>query len=139
MVVPWRGLWFMVHTLATPSCSIETAPLVYTITTRCRGTTLTYLQYLQLQSVGRIHNVKLERGYLRSGGAWALNRIYCRMNTEEGLDSPGESSGFLPEDAVPGASLKGRDPELLKVPELKRWLQCRRASTKGRKPELITR
>ena len=55
------------------------------------------------------------------------------------VKSTGESSSFLPEDAVPGASLKGRDTELLKVPELKCWLQFRGACTKGRKPELITR
>ena len=61
------------------------------------------------------------------------------MNPEERVESPGESSGFLAEDDVLGASLQGRDPELLKVPELKRWLQCRGASTKGRKPELIAR
>ena len=30
---------------------------------------------------------------------------------------------------VPGASLQGRDPSELKVPELKRWLECRAAST----------
>ena len=56
------------------------------------------------------------------------------MNPEERVESAGESSGFLAEDDVPGASLQERNPELLKVPELKRWLQCRRASTKGRKP-----
>ena len=55
------------------------------------------------------------------------------------MESPSESSGFLAGDDVPAASLQGRDPELLKVPELKRWLQCRGASTKGRKPELIAR
>ena len=54
------------------------------------------------------------------------------MNPEEMVESAGESSGFLAEDDVPGASLQGRNPELLKVPELKRWLQCR-------KPELIAR
>ena len=61
------------------------------------------------------------------------------MNPEEMVESAGESSGFLAEDEVPGASLQGRNPELLKVPELKRWLQCMRASTKGKKPELIAR
>ena len=40
---------------------------------------------------------------------------------------------FLNEEQVPGASLRGRDVTTLKVPELKRWLQCRRASTKGLK------
>ena len=31
----------------------------------------------------------------------------------------------LREDEVPGASLRGRDVTSLKIPELKRWLQCR--------------
>ena len=37
----------------------------------------------------------------------------------------------------PGPSLKGRDPSELKIPELKLWLQCRAASTKGKKTDLI--
>ena len=45
----------------------------------------------------------------------------------------------LQEADVPGASLQGRDPSELKVPELKRWLQCRAASTKGKKADLIAR
>ena len=35
------------------------------------------------------------------------------MNPER-VESPSESSGFLAEDDVPGASLQGQDPELLK-------------------------
>ena len=45
----------------------------------------------------------------------------------------------LRECDVPGASLCGRNPGNLKVPELKRWLQCRAASTKGKKRDLIAR
>ena len=41
------------------------------------------------------------------------------------------------ESDIPGASLKDRDPIELKVPELKRWLQCRGASVKGKKTDLI--
>ena len=33
---------------------------------------------------------------------------------------------------VPGASLKGRNSSDLKVPELKQWLECRAASTRGK-------
>ena len=40
---------------------------------------------------------------------------------------------------VPGASLGGRDPGSLKVPELKRWLDCRNASTRGKKADLVLR
>ena len=34
----------------------------------------------------------------------------------------------LCEDDVPGESLRGREPGLLTVPQLKRWLACRGAS-----------
>ena len=50
-----------------------------------------------------------------------------------------DDSVFLREDDVPGASLGGRDVGALKIPELKRWLQCQRASTKGSKADLIAR
>ena len=39
--------------------------------------------------------------------------------------------GSLSEADVPGASLNGRRPEALKVAELKLWLACRGAPTKG--------
>ena len=42
-------------------------------------------------------------------------------------------------DDVPGASLCGRNPETLKIPDLKQWLLYRGASTKGRKANLVTR
>lgn len=45
----------------------------------------------------------------------------------------------LSEDDVPGASLKGRLPELLTVVELKRWLACRGARRTGKKAELVKR
>ena len=47
------------------------------------------------------------------------------------------TSSYLSEKDVPGASLNGRDPVVLTVPQLKRWLQCRNASTKGKKPTLL--
>ena len=34
-------------------------------------------------------------------------------------------------EVIPGASLKERKPEQLKVPELKRWLSCRGAPYKS--------
>ena len=34
----------------------------------------------------------------------------------------------LRQEDVPGASLKGRDPSDLKVPEVKRWLDARKKS-----------
>lgn len=44
----------------------------------------------------------------------------------------------LTED-VPGAALGKRQPDELKVPELKRWLACRDASRTGLKPQLVQR
>ena len=40
---------------------------------------------------------------------------------------------------VAGASLQGRKPKDLKVQELKRWLLCRKASTRGLKADLVAR
>ena len=45
----------------------------------------------------------------------------------------------LKESDIPGTLLKERDPSELKISELKRWLQCRAASTKGKKTDLIER
>ena len=45
----------------------------------------------------------------------------------------------LKEEDIPGASLNGRDPGCLKVQELKRWLQCRGASVRGKKADLVKR
>ena len=45
----------------------------------------------------------------------------------------------LVEEDVPGASLGGKRPDELKVPELKRWLAARGASRKGNKSALIER
>lgn len=45
----------------------------------------------------------------------------------------------LKKEDIPGGSLNGRDPEGLKVQELKRWLQCRGASVRGKKADLVQR
>ena len=45
----------------------------------------------------------------------------------------------LCEKDVPGASLNERKPNTLKIPELKRWLLCRGASTRGKKADLVLR
>ena len=45
----------------------------------------------------------------------------------------------LNEHDISGASLCGRDPSSLKIPELKWWLLCRNASTKGNKADLMLR
>ena len=41
------------------------------------------------------------------------------------------------ENDIPGASLGGREPNSLKIPELKWWLICRNASMKGKKADLV--
>ena len=56
------------------------------------------------------------------------------MNSDEDKDGV-----ILREDEVPGASLKGRDVGSLKIPQLKRWLLCRRESTEGLKADLVAR
>jgi hypothetical protein len=43
------------------------------------------------------------------------------------------------EEDIPGVSLRGRKPEQLTVPELKLWLTCRGAPTKGKKADLVER
>ena len=50
-----------------------------------------------------------------------------------------DSTQNLRKEDVPSASLAGRDPKTLKVVELQRWLQCRGASTKGKKADLVLR
>ena len=45
----------------------------------------------------------------------------------------------LTELDIPGASLNGRRPKDLTISELKRWLQCRNASLKGGKADLVAK
>ena len=47
------------------------------------------------------------------------------------------NSSCLRENDIPGASLGDRDRSSLKILELKGWLICRSASTKGRKLSLF--
>ena len=49
------------------------------------------------------------------------------------------NSSCLRENDIPGASHGDRDPNSLKIAELKRWLICRNASTKGKKADLVLR
>ena len=48
-------------------------------------------------------------------------------------------TGTLSEVDIPGASLYGRKPEQLKIPELRLWLMCRGAPAKGKKADLVER
>ena len=56
-----------------------------------------------------------------------------------GDESPSGTRVVLTEADVHGASLNGRNPADLSVPQLKRWLQCRNAPTKGKKADLVAR
>ena len=54
-------------------------------------------------------------------------------------DNPRSIQNLFTKDDVAGAFLNGRNPGHLTVPQLKRWLQCRGASTKGTKGDLVAR
>ena len=56
-----------------------------------------------------------------------------------GDGSPSGIRVVLSKADVPGASLNGRNLADLTVPELKCWLQCRDAPTKGKKIDLVSR
>ena len=60
------------------------------------------------------------------------------MNRENDRDATNKSN-YVSEKNVSGASLGGRDPTNLTLPELKRWLLCRNASLKGKKADLVVR
>ena len=83
-------------------------------------------------------------------GTWALFRVHIahsessakhRMSGEEAnVDADSScNSRTLTENDVAGASLNGKDPTRLTIPQLKRWLLCRDASTKGKKADLVAR
>ena len=50
-----------------------------------------------------------------------------------------EVAAPLNESDIPGAALNGRNPAVLTIPQLKRWLQCRNAPTKAKKADLVAR
>ena len=62
----------------------------------------------------------------------------CNEKDDDEACSSG-AQRVLTENDIPGASLNGKNPKDLKIPQLKRWLQCRNASVKGKKAELVAR
>ena len=54
-------------------------------------------------------------------------------------ESRNAAKAVLKENDIPAASLSGRDPNSLKIAELKWWMMCRNASTKGKKSDLVLR
>ena len=61
------------------------------------------------------------------------------INCEESVTAEEEVTHCLTEKDILGAALNGRDPAILMVPELKRWLVCPNVPTEGRKADLIAR
>ena len=79
---------------------------------------------------------------IRHGGITArINRVasVTAVMSSADDDNPRSSQKVLAKNDVAGASLNGRSPSQLTVPQLKRWLQCRGTSTKGRKGNLVAR
>ena len=60
-------------------------------------------------------------------------------NYISGDSSGSDDESFLNETDVPGAALNGREVASLTIPELKRWLQCRKAPTAGKKADVVAR
>ena len=61
------------------------------------------------------------------------------MDSECGQGTVRDAELPLDEKDVPGAALNGRDPATLMIPQLRRWLECRKAVTKGKKADLVAR
>ena len=92
--------------------------------------------------MARIHFLESRFYILRTGGHGRyLEHVKRRMSGEEAdVDADSSSnSRSLTEKYVSGASLNGKDPTRLTIPQLKRWLLCRDASTKGKKADLVAR
>jgi len=70
-----------------------------------------------------------------SRGLVVMKIKLCEESSEMSADiSP------LAEEDIPGASLRGRNPQQLTIPELKRRLSCRKgAETNGNKRNLVER
>ena len=63
----------------------------------------------------------------------------CDHQYVQTSDSTEEEIVLLTESDVPGVSLNGKQPHELNVPQLKRWLACRRAPVMYKKPDLVER
>jgi len=61
------------------------------------------------------------------------------MNSECGQGTVRDAELPLDEKDVPGTALNGCDLATLTIPQLRRWLECRKAVTKGKKADLVAR
>ena len=69
---------------------------------------------------------------------WAKNHDQpCDHQYVQTSDSSEEEIVMLTESDVPGASLNGKQPHELNVPQLKRWLACRGAPVTGKSQTLL--
>ncbi len=72
------------------------------------------------------------------GSCWYSARIHvCQLRTAGCFMDSFEQTVNIGD--IPGASLNGRDPATLKILELKRWLDCRGASVRGKKADVVMR
>ena len=66
-----------------------------------------------------------------------MAKLVGKNCSSEDISSDNESCEILNEFDVPGAALNVREASSLTISELKRWLQCRRAPTAGKKADLV--
>ena len=96
-------------------------------------------QRLQADSgMARFHNKKIEYRLIRLRGQCVIwSNIVWSCEMDSAMDKAMKPA--IEEKDILGASLQGRDPNSLKILELKRWLIYRNASTKGKKAEVVLR
>ena len=71
----------------------------------------------------------------KKNNTWHRERVQQQTMVEKG----GNGGTELREEDIPGATLDGRDPNVLTIPQLKHWLQCQNAPTRGKKADLVAR
>ena len=82
-----------------------------------------------------IYGNRVIRILIWSGGQGRLTQYINAVHMAEIM----KSKRTLMESDIPGASLNGKSPRGLTIPQLKRWLQCQNASLKGKKANLVAR
>ena len=68
-----------------------------------------------------------------------MAKLVGKNCSSEDSSSDNESCKVLNEFDVPFAALNGQEASSVTIPELKHWLQCRRAPTAGNKADLVVR
>ena len=91
-------------------------------------------------SVGGLCALIGSRDVMGRARIFSLTSMLCEETSTE--SSPEErKAGMRPlhEEYVPGVSLNARTPSSLKILQLKQWLLCRNASTRGQNADLVLR